>query len=92
MFFYWATKIKLNTKDTINSPDLSKAVALKTFITEIESTKLEESLNRIKAKLDRATIIDSWVGIERWSQKEALYEWEEKENAQKQDWYYDSFN
>lgn len=84
-YFYRATKIKLNTNGTIDTPDLSSAIALKTFITEIQPKIIEDRQNRLKSKLDRDTSVVSSGSIDRWSQKEVLYEWEEKEKAPKKD-------
>jgi GLPGLI family protein len=84
-YFYRATKIKLNTNDSIETPDLSSAIALKTFITEIQPKIIEDRQNRLKSKLDRDTSVVSSSGIDRWSRKEVLYEWEEKEKAPKKD-------
>jgi GLPGLI family protein len=78
MYFYRATKIKLNTSDTIDLPDLSIAIPLKTFLTEIEPKKWKDLNNQIQAKSDRSITIDFVEAVDRSSQKEVLYEWEEE--------------
>lgn len=83
MFFYRATKIKLNTNDKIDIPDLNAAVTLKTFVTEIEPKKWKELYNRSQAKLDRSITISASVGVDRSSLKEVLYEWEEEGEKEK---------
>ena len=79
-FFYRATKIKLNTNEIIEVPNIDDAIDLKTFVSVIEPEKLEEMTKRSQAKLDRSITVSSSSGIDRSSLKETTYEWEEKEN------------
>ncbi|NER17212.1 GLPGLI family protein [Spongiivirga citrea] len=76
IFFYRATKIKLNADVTLDIPTFDKAVSLKTFITEIKPKKMEEINSRLNAQLDRSITIESSV-IDRSSLKEMQYEWED---------------
>lgn len=82
-YYYRATKIRLNTNDRIDLPELSASMPLKTFITEIVPKKTKEINKRLQAKSDRSITISSSVGIDRSSLQEVLYEWEEGEDKSK---------
>jgi GLPGLI family protein len=82
-YFYRATKIKLGTKHIIDIPDLSNAIPLKTFVTEIEPAKWKALKSKSQAKLDRSITLDASVAVDRSSLKEVLYEWEEEEEKKK---------
>lgn len=84
VFIYRATKIKLSKNVLLEFPDFSDAISLKTFVTEIEPSKIQEINSKAQAKLDRNTTLSS-LKLDRESQKEIKYEWEENKIVKKED-------
>lgn len=75
--FIQATKISLNDTLDIQIPNPLEAITLKDFITNHIPKKLEEIESYLNAKADRDTTF-KMGSINRNTQEEIIYEWEEK--------------